>query len=317
MATNIGESVNGRLRNLARQRGEDMMALQTRYCLERFLWRLTQTSWGDRIALKGALIFVAHFGDVHRPTSDIDINGYGTGTAADLSDMVREAACVPCDDGVEFLADTIDITKERDWSVIGGGKVALDARIHTSLIRIRVDAGFGNVVTPEALEANYPSILSGMPSPRVRIYPLETMIAEKVDAMARHGAETTRLRDYYDLWSLSERRSFEGSMLAQALTGTFAQVGRKVPCELDALSDDFIELSSRQWDRFRRGKGLKFRAPDLEETVQRLRTFLGPALQAAAGSGSSPGRWVPGEGWSGLGAAHSLPAAQPDMRVPF
>lgn len=299
MARNLGASVNARLKNIAKAAGEDMGTVQVRYAMERLLWRLTRTSWGDRIALKGALIFVAHFGDVARPTSDIDVNGEGQGSAADLMDMVREAIAVECDDGVEFLAESLEVRADRDWSVIGGGKVALDARIDTSVVRIRVDAGFGNVVTPEAAETDYPTMLPDMPSTRVKVYPFEAMVAEKVDALARQGAETTRLRDYYDLWALSERRPFDGELLARAMRLTFEQTGRAIPERFDALSDDFVELSGRQWDRFRKGRGLRFSPPGLAETVERIAAFVGPAAEAAAGRGApgGPGRWEPGRGW--------------------
>jgi predicted nucleotidyltransferase component of viral defense system len=297
MASNMGASVNGRLRKYAKDTGDDMVSVQVRYALERFLWRLTKSSWGDRIALKGSLIFVAHFGDVYRPTSDIDVNGYGDGCADDLVSMTKEAAAIPCDDGVEFLTDTIEIKKDRDYGTIHGGKVVLDARIDTSIVRIRIDAGFGNVITPDAVVGAYPSLLSGFPDFQVKIYPLETMIAEKVDAMVRHGAETTRLRDYYDLWALSERKSFDGDVLAHAMRQTMAQSGRDVPRELDALSDDFVEGSGHQWEKFRLARGLRFRPPALDEVVSQLRLFLGPVLAAAGDADEVPGVWSPQAGW--------------------
>lgn len=299
MAKNIGESVNARLRNLARQSGQDMMSVQTRYALERLLYRLTLTPWGDRIALKGALIFVAHYGDIHRPTADIDLNGYDAGgDIRTLEEMIRCAIALPVDDGVEFLADTLHIQKEHEGHTIPGGKVTLSARLGTSLVRVRVDAGFGNAVTPEAAFGEYPSMLKDMPRPRVLIYPFETMVAEKLHAMARHGSDSSRIRDYYDLWALSERRDFDGAMLAAALTATFACHGQSPPAPgLDGLSDRFVSRWSAQWDVFRKQRGLQFQPPALGETVARLRDFIEPVVAFASG-GQDPGAWQSGRGWS-------------------
>ena len=299
MGRNISESINARLRNHAKATGDDMMAVQMRYVLERLLYRLTGTRWGDGIALKGALIFVAHEGDTHRPTSDIDINGYDPADGIEtLEAMVRDAIALDVEDGVVFDAGSIMVRKERDGQVIRGGKVELWASLHTSKVRVRVDAGFGNAVTPEAKLAEYPSLLADMPRPVIRIYPFETMIAEKVHAAWRHGAETSRIRDYYDLYTLSDTKRFEGRVLADAITATFGCHDESPPEPgLDAYSDRFVDMHARAWDTYRNGKGLKYSPPDLLATVSRIRDFIEPAI-ALANGGTDPGTWEAGQGWS-------------------
>lgn len=299
MAKNIGESVNARLRALARETGQDMMSLQTRYVLERLLHRLTLTRWGNSIALKGAMIFVVEYGDSHRPTSDMDINGYDLdGGVTTLGEMIRAAAAIEADDGVVFDVGSMKIRKELAGQAVPGGKVEMRARIHTSQIQVRVDAGFGNSVIPDARLAEYPSILADMPKPMVRIYPFETTVAEKLHAMSRHGAETSRIRDYYDLWLLAARRDFDGDVLSDAIAQTFARHGAAVPAPaLDGLSQDFVSRASREWDNYRGDGRLRFAAPDLQEVVAVISGFVGPALEAAAG-GPAAGSWQPGSGWS-------------------
>src|ERR1700712_225970 len=119
MSRNTGASVNARLRKLALSSGDDMISVQTRYTLERLLYRLTQTQWGEQIALKGALIFVAHDGDIHRPTADIDLNGYDeNGNIHTLEKMIREAINLKIDDGVEFQSSSIKVRKEREGHTV-------------------------------------------------------------------------------------------------------------------------------------------------------------------------------------------------------
>lgn len=294
---NIGESVNARLRTIAQENKEDMMSLQRRYALERLLYRITQTEWGDRIALKGALIFVMHYGDTHRPTADLDINGYDEdGGVDDLKKMIEAAIAIDVADGVVFDPDTIDIQKERNGT-ISGGKIHLRAKVNTSDIVVRVDAGFGNAITPAAEMAEYPSLLKDMPRPRCLAYPFEVMIAEKLHAMARHGAESSRLRDYYDIWALAENRDFDVDRLADAVRSTFANFDMAPPEPgMDGLSSRFVKLWEKQWKTFCKSKGLKFSPPELTETVERITEFVNPVLDYI-NDGPRPSGWTPEGGW--------------------
>lgn len=310
MAKNMGESVNAKLRDVSRRLNTDMSTVQTRYALERLLYRLTQTSWHDKIALKGALIFLVHDGDIHRPTGDMDINGFvKDGNIEVMGDIVRDACRVQVDDGMDFKEETLLVRKDRDWASVPGGKIEMDAHLGTSRIRVRIDMGFGNVITPQARMADYPTILQGMPAPRVLVYPYETMLSEKLHAMVRHGAETTRLRDYYDIWSLTQRYDFSGEMMARAVRGTFNQAGDPLPVmSLDGLSEDFIRMRSTSWDTFRKARGFRFQAPNLTETVNCIRPFLETVVQAA--HGEPVGDWKAAFGWS-----KPVPAFAP-VRIP-
>ena len=295
---NMGESINARLREIARRTETDTSTVQTRYALERLLYRISCSKWKDKVALKGALIFVVHDGDIHRPTGDIDLNGFMKNGNVDTMRAIIEDACsIEAVDGIDFRISTLQVRKERDWSSVPGGKIELDALIHTSKVRVRIDMGFGNAITPQAEWAEYPSILQGMPRPRVLVYPYTTMISEKLHAMVKHGAETTRLRDYYDIWSLITTRNFDGEVMGTAVRATFGQAGDPLPAlPLDGLSDDFIEIRSASWDRFRSARGLKFSPPSLSETVEQLRPFV--HMVVASAGGYETGIWKAGQGWT-------------------
>ncbi len=299
MPRNVGESVNARLRDVARRTGTDMLSLQTRYALERLLFRLSVGPWRARVALKGALIFLVHHGDVHRPTADVDLNGIDADGSSSMAVAMVRQACeeIVEDDGVLFDASTLDVRKERDWSRTPGGKVELDARIHASRVRVRVDMGYGNPVIPDARWCEYPTILPGSRVPRILVCPFETMIAEKLHAMVRHGAETTRLRDYYDLWSLATERSFSLPVLGKATRATFEAAGDPLPLlPLDGLSEDFVRLSDRNWDRFRRSAGLRRVAPPMRETLEVLTPFLSRVVSHARDPEIAPAEvWRPAE----------------------
>ena len=292
-------SLSSRLRDVGAAQGTNASNVQTRYALERFLHRMTLTEWRDRIALKGALIFVVHEGDIHRPTGDIDLNVDAGNDDVDLMQRIVMSACAcAVDDGVVFKVSSMDMKRERGRSVQPSGRIELDAMVDGCRVRVRVDMGFGPAMSPAATWMQYPSILPDMPSSRVRVFPYSTMLAEKLHAMVRHGAETTRLRDYYDVWSIVTRCRIDGSVMAKAVSHTFAQAGHVLPSlPLDGLSDDFISMRADAWDSYRALPGLLFHPPSLADTVADIAPFMEGAVRL--GAGVELGDWEPGKGWSG------------------
>jgi len=72
---NLAASVHQRLINRARKSGRPFNELLQHYAIERFLYRLSRTSLGNRFILKGALMFLVWDLPTVRPTRDIDFLG--------------------------------------------------------------------------------------------------------------------------------------------------------------------------------------------------------------------------------------------------
>ena len=81
----IGASVRAKLLNFARERGQVLDLLLTRYALERLLYRLSLSAHRNRFVLKGAMLVTTWFEDPHRPTRDLDLLGYGDPSAEAMS----------------------------------------------------------------------------------------------------------------------------------------------------------------------------------------------------------------------------------------
>ena len=108
------------------------------------------------------------------------------------------------------------MTQIREDQEYGGQRVQLTATLGNARINLQVDIGFGDVITPAADELEYPSLL-GLPSPRLRAYPRETVIAEKLEAMVVLGMANSRMKDFYDVWMMSRELEFNGRTLARAI----------------------------------------------------------------------------------------------------
>src|SRR2546427_268197 len=106
-------------------------------------------------------------------------------------------------------------------------------------VPLQIDVGFGDAVTPSAEVTTFPALLD-FPAPRVRAYPAASVVAEKFQAMVALGIANTRMKDFYDLYRLSETQAFDGETLAAAIGATFERRGTAIPTELPlALGDAF------------------------------------------------------------------------------
>ncbi len=200
--TNIGASVRARLLALARKRGEDFQLLLTRYVNERLLYRLSVSSHCRHFILKGAALFTLWTGKPHRATRDLDFLGFGDPSEAHVRAMFTEvlALQVP-DDGVIFEAESLEVGPIREDQEYGGVRLLLAARVTSARVRLQIDVGFGDAITPSAAEAEFPPLLD-FPAPRLRAYPRETVIAEKLEAMVQLGIANSRMKDS-TTWSSS------------------------------------------------------------------------------------------------------------------
>jgi predicted nucleotidyltransferase component of viral defense system len=118
-------------------------------------------------------------------------------------------------------------------------------------------------------------VLLDMPSPHLRAYPAETVIAEKFHAMVVLGRANSRMKDYYDVWMLMSSLTVEPERLRQAIVATFARRNTEIPAQVpDGLSDEFAADVSkqRQWDAF--AKNLSGEAPEFDGVVRELRERL-------------------------------------------
>lgn len=297
---NIGASVQARLKNLSREIGVDMPSLLRRYVQERLLYRVSASGHADRFVLKGGLLLAAYGGgDLSRPTEDIDFNGLGEGgSVEELRAMLVEVLSEPspADDGVEFDLSSMTVAKDRT-GIVPGGKIVMAARVGSARVNLRIDVGFGNPVTPGVKVIEFPSLLSNVaPTPSTGAYPLETVIAEKVHAMAQFGVMNTRVKDYYDILLLSRSHAFEKDLLADAITNTFAHQRRAVDPEMPGLGRGFVEASASAWKKFT--AKLRSDVPaDLGEAVEEISAFLVPALESARSGVRDGSYWEPGEGW--------------------
>lgn len=297
---NIVASVHQRLINLSKERGEDPNLVFIRYAIERFLYRLSRSKQSGKFVLKGAMLWAIWTGKPHRPTKDLDLLGFGDASADVLRAIFIEICNTVVDpDGMVYDPDSIQVTEIREDLEYPGQRVRIESRMGTARIPIQVDIGFGDSIVPQPPEIDYPTLLN-MPSPHIKAYAMETVVAEKFETIVSKGILNSRMKDFYDLRVLAREFDFNGNHLTEAILATFTRRGTILPSERPvALTEDFYGNSDKQlqWKAFLRTSKLESSNLEFSEVVEEIVRFLMPLLNAAAIGIPFTKSWVAGGQW--------------------
>lgn len=298
-ADGLPASIHARLLNHARKTVQDYNRVLERYALERFLYRLSKSDHAERFVLKGAMMMRVWLGEAIRPTRDADLLGFGEMDDAWLLAAFREICNTTVDaDGMTYLAKTLAIDDIRENDAYGGRRITLRSHLGNSALRIQIDVGIGDAVTPEPERLAYPSLLD-MPPARLRVYRQETAIAEKLHILVSFGMANSRMKDFFDIAALAKNETFDGTLLSDAVRATFERRKTELPAEAPvALTDTFGKdpAKQRQWTAFVNRNGLTA-ADSLEQTVAIIRDFTEPVLKELAKQKDFMKRWTPPGPW--------------------
>lgn len=297
----VGASVRARLLRLATERGEDFQLLLTRHANERLLFRLAASPHASKFVLKGAALFTLWTGRPHRATRDLDLLGVGESTAEHVHRVLAEVLATDVgDDGVLYDAASLAVGPIREDQKYGGVRATMVARVTSAQVRLQVDVGFGDAITPAAEVVAFPTLLD-FEAPRLRAYPRETVVAEKLDAMLQLDMANSRMKDFYDVALLARMFDFDGELLVRAIRATFERRRTRLPSGLPvALTSAFATDPTKvtQWRAFARKAGAAGDMGDLPTTIAEVAAFAGGPLEAAAGGAGWPRRWPTGGPWS-------------------
>lgn len=308
---NMSESVRARLLNIARSTDRNFQELAMRYAVERFLVRLASSAHKDRFILKGAMLYIAWKLDNKRTTMDLDLLGIGSPAPERLADVFRQICEVRTeDDGLFFDKDSITVASIREEAVYDGVRVVIQVALGVMAIRLQVDVGFGDAIVPAAQPSEFPALL-GKRGPVIRAYSPETVIAEKFNAIVLLGMANSRMKDYFDIWMLSQNFTVEGAVLREAILNTFARRQTALPDSVPTgLSEEFSGNESKlsQWQGFVKRQRRRETAPSLREAVTVAREFLMPIVASVSGTVPVPILWSPPGGWRGMPDTTKTPA---------
>jgi hypothetical protein len=296
---NIPASVRARLLNEARASGDSYDQVLQYFAIERFLYRLSKTEWGERLIVKGAIMLRAWGTPLGRPTRDIDFLGDIDNSPQAVGQAVRECLAVEYPgDGLVFDPN-IEVDEINVMDRYPGVRVVVRGSLDGGTFKLQLDIGIDDAVVPDPAWVDYPTLLD-LDAPRVLAYQPLTAVAEKFETIVARGLTNSRLRDYYDLWFLPTLRSYDGVDVAAALEATFRHRGTTLPGEVPSgLSDAFHGITATQaaWRSFLSNRSID--APsDLSDVCEAIILFIMPPAAAAAAGQSFDRTWEPSRGWT-------------------
>ncbi|MEW6212667.1 MAG: nucleotidyl transferase AbiEii/AbiGii toxin family protein [Acidobacteriota bacterium] len=298
--TNLAASVHDRLLNKSKESGRPFNELLQLFAIERFLFRLSRSSHVGSFVLKGALMLRAWESPQARPTKDIDMLGRTANSIENLVAMARDCIAVEVpDDGIRFDNDSVRGERITLDAKYHGVRIHIEGKLGSARLFLQVDFGFGDVIVPGPIEIEYPELLD-FGKPRLLGYTPESAIAEKFEAMVDRELANSRMKDFYDIWMLSQRVRFDGGILSRAIRETFNRRGTPLPTEPPlALTSDFSQdaVKLTQWKAFLRKGKLEVNEKTFSEIIDVQRGFLMPAAIAAARNETFEMIWPPQGDW--------------------
>ena len=296
---NVVASVLARLRDKSKSSDAPFQQVLQQYAIERFLYRVSQSKHAQGVVLKGALLLKTIGIPRARPTVDIDMLRKGKADQASLIALVRDCATLDVEpDGLTFLADSVvaeEIAKDSEYK---GTRLLMDARMDNVRLRIQIDFGVGDVMVPGPRMIEYPAFLAS-DTIQLLAYPIESAIAEKLQAMVALGTANSRMKDFYDVWVCSNHLDFDTDTLLKAISATFKNRKTSLPAEeFEALTVRFVEQHRVQWNAFVRKIGEEGLVDAFDKVVEEIKAFAMPLLSSLTRDQKLSEQSKAGNGWT-------------------
>lgn len=292
---NIAASVRQKLLNKSKEQSRPFNELLQYFGLERFLYRLSASSYQDKFVLKGALLFTVWRQSAIRSTVDIDLLGKVSNDPAVIVKVFQEICNLRVEeDGLWFDSSSVTaepIALDADYQ---GVRVQLYGHLDTARIRVQVDIGFSDVITPGSQVFDYPVILD-LPVPRLNCYNKETVIAEKLQAMVKLDILNSRMKDIYDIWILSRRFEFDSKLLTDAIVNTFKRRETELTANIVTFTESYYHNEEKiaQWKGFLKRSKVSDAPTELEEVTGSVKAFLLPVLAHIERADEFKKIWMP------------------------
>lgn len=238
------ESIKGKIRSLAEKKNLKSQEVLQIYFFERFLERLSKSKYKNNFVIKGGFLISSLIGIENRTTMDIDTTIKGIALKEEkIKDIVEEIININVEDGIKFEIKDISYIREEDE--YENFRISLIANVGKTKNPMKLDLTTGDAITPREIEYTYLCIFS-KENIKIMAYPLETIVAEKYETIIRRNITTTRMRDFYDLYTLYKLKKDEidYEILKETIKRTSNQRGnQKIMQDYEEIIEDIKEDS--------------------------------------------------------------------------
>ena len=209
------------INNMAKENNVAAQSVLQTYMLERLLERISISKYKDNFILKGGMLISAMLGIDSRTTMDMDttIKGFPL-TKDNITNIMDEICNIEIDDNVKLKINNVELIREDDD--YGGYRITFEAKYNNEMpVIMKIDITTGDKITYKEIEYSFTLMLEDR---KIQIwsYNVETIIAEKFEAIVKRGVLSTRIRDYYDVYMLinTQNKIIDKKTLKDAITLT-------------------------------------------------------------------------------------------------
>ena len=209
------------INNMAKENNVAAQSVLQTYMLERLLERISISKYKDNFILKGGMLISAMLGIDSRTTMDMDTTIKGLPLTKDnITNIMDEICNIEIDDNVTLKINKVELIREDDD--YGGYRITFEAKYNNEMpVIMKIDITTGDKITYKEIEYSFTLMLEDR---KIQIwsYNVETIIAEKFEAIVKRGVLSTRIRDYYDVYMLINTQSkiIDKKTLKDAITLT-------------------------------------------------------------------------------------------------
>jgi predicted nucleotidyltransferase component of viral defense system len=235
-------SLKNAISKLVIETGLAPQVLMRKYMMDRFLLRLSKTEYSDNFVLKGGVLISELVNIENRATMDLDglLNGIQF-SREKIIELFEVIAKMDANDGVKF--EFCAISEIREGNPYGGFRLKAKANMQTIVENLSFDFSSGDPIVPAPVKRKHCTLLSN-DLIDILTYPVETVLAEKLQTIFDHGLNATRMRDYYDVYLLSTMHTdaidFTNLKTAMAKTSAY----RNTSDVFDDWEDDLFQFQN-------------------------------------------------------------------------
>ena len=183
-------SLRAKINNYAKEHGILAQVVLQNYMFECLLDRISRSKYVDNFVIKGGILVSSLVGLDVRSTMDMDTTLVHLSlTEEKIKEAVNAIVAVPADDGVVFNFVSVEPIRKDD--VYGGFCLRLDAKYESIETPLSIDISTGDAITPEPMNYGYKRLFNSENVIPLRSYPLETVLAEKIETIITRGISGT------------------------------------------------------------------------------------------------------------------------------
>lgn len=247
----------------------------------------------ESFTLKGVIFLYSLFdGNFTRATTDIDLLAQKTSNEVEyIKKIFNEIFLIEVDDALRYDLDSLDVHSITEFKSYHGVNVSIVAYLDRTKIPISIDIGFGDIVYPERVLMDFPVLLE-MEVPKIYAYSLNSVIAEKFEAIVSLGYVNSRYKDFYDIYILASNYDFYGDELKKAIEETFhhRQTGfDDIVAFEKGFADDAIRKS--RWNSFNKKKKA-MESVGFGTAVDMIKDFLQPIVEKIVDNVEMNTQWI-------------------------